>query len=447
MGRTAERVREEAEILLNQGFGTPTGATTEQLLLNRLNGQPLRAYYVALISRYLKATVPAWKRFGTRRRTLDRLFERQLPLIIETVICIQYLHNQLLDGKKGSQPSIPLADRLLVANTLKEQLYQYIQAELPRFSRHRVEATVRSIFEAVDWGQQLDRHACTYTHFDQQNGQNSEVLPERLRKKLDLQAAGPFIDKIRRDLPEIYHSALELYFERIYLVCAYLFVAVTRLIGQLLGAPAKFCEQMEQFACCYGIMRQLVNDNADYLPIQTGLYTQGRGPADAQSDWRRGLLTLPLFFFLAKVGPAPILLRNATQSEALDPVTQAEIFHELLRSSALHQSIQNARILNELALSYLDPNEEASLFLADTCAIAHWNKFIVPCHRHPSYADYRKTAYCRQTKQLIRQLREQRQQQRAAIPGFRKGIPAHSGRVVGALQQLLLGYQPVSRSF
>ncbi len=442
MGRTAERVREEVKVLLNQGFGRLEQATTEQTLWKRLDHRPLRAYYVALISRHFRSALPPWKRLLYRQARWTRLFEQQLPLIFETIICIQYLHNHLLDGKTGRDGQLTTSDRLLAANQLKEQLYRYIQKELPRSARAPVEETVRRVFEAVDWGQQLDHQAGGYQHFRNGGPELESLLPPALLKEIDLRAAAPFIDKIKRDLPVIYEEALHIYFHRIYLVCAYLFVAATRLIGRLLDVPKTYRTEMEQFACCYGIMRQLVNDNADYLPSGMALYTQGRGPRDTQSDLRRGLFTLPLAFYLANRAGEELYPYLLHPVEVISAEEQERIYADMLQSNALHQSIQNTRILTELALSYLDPHNEAACYLADTCGIAQWNKFIVPCHRHLSYRAYRQTAYYRRTKELTLQLRRQRRAWRAQVKPSWLGMPANPQRGVRVLREQLQAYQP-----
>ena len=79
-----------------------------------------------------------------------------------------------------------------------------------------------------------------------------------------------------------------------------------------------------------------------------------------------------------------------------------------MSSNANYKSSQNTRSLAELALAYLPLNKQAAAYLADSCEIVHWNKFLAPCLNHPAYQAYRKGYYRKRTRRLILQLRKER---------------------------------------
>jgi hypothetical protein len=165
-------------------------------------------------------------------------------------------------------------------------------------------------------------------------------------------------------------------------------------------------------------MRQLVNDNADWVPSSFGLNTTTKTASDTFSDLRNGTLTLPLLFFLAE-NKTSLLQQVLDKKMCWSTAFEAPIFEEILKSDALYKSVQNTRILTELALAYLPEEQAASNYLAQSCEIVHWNKFLAPSLKHSAYQVYRKTSYNLRTKRLIKQLRQQRQKSpTAARPVF-----------------------------
>lgn len=389
------------------GQGLANSPWVTSLLRKKLSGAPVRAYFAAKMAAWLTDQSAPLSSFRSLRPGMDSLFSEQLPFIFEAIITIQYLHNQILDGKSGVTNRARISENVLAANLLKEQLYRYIDTELPRYARHRTTIAVRTCFELVDQGQYIEQHFNTYTAFV--TGQNDATahVPAAYRASEDLAGVEAFIQKIKRDLPEMLHAQLDTYFHRIYLTCAALFVEASRLIGDLLGVPSAQLQPVLQFSRSYGLMRQLVNDNADWVPSSFGLTTVTKAATDHFSDLRNGTLTLPVLFFLAEhkhTSLEQVLAGRIAWSSHFE----AEIFGEMATSHALYKSIQNTRILAELALAYLPASHPAAVHLADSCEIAHWNKFLAPCLSHPAYKVYRQGVYHQQTKQLIAQLRQRR---------------------------------------
>ncbi len=408
MQHTVERVNAAFTHFESCGDGLANSPWATALLRTKLSGTPIRAYFVAKTAAWLSDNVAFRSPFHLLRSAHDRLFAEQLPFVFEAVITIQYLHNQVLDGKSGVTNRARISENILAANLLKEQLYRYIDTELPRYARARTAAAVRTCFECVDQGQYMEQQFNTYAAFATGQNDANGHLPASYRPDADLAGVEAFIQKIKRDLPEMLHEQLDTYFHRIYLTCAALFVEATRLIGDLMGVPQAQLQPILQFSRSYGLMRQLVNDNADWVPASYGLTTATKTATDHFSDLRNGTLTLPALFFLAAhkhTAIEQVLAGRIAWSDHFE----AEVFGEMITSGALYKSIHNTRILAELALAYLPTDNPAATYLADSCEIVHWNKFLAPCLSHPAYKLYRRGTYYQQTQRLILQLRHRRQ--------------------------------------
>ncbi len=367
-------------------------------LQTRLSGRPLRAYYTHCLAGYLAPQVR-----GGRRE----LLHRQLPFLLEGIITIQYLHNRQLDDKVSVDKWKQL---LLDANLLKDSLYRYVEERLPRASRKLVRRWLSDCFSATDRGQQLEQQANTYTAYRRGISINDfrTLIPERATHDLVEFGTERFAAHLRAELPSHLHPALDVYLHRAYLTCAHLFVRTAELICDLQRIGGKKRTAVLRFAVNYGLMRQIVNDNADFVPTAYGLSTVGRPAASAQSDLRRGVLTLPIICALANQprGVVAELLKSPT-----DHVDQSTVFNEMIAGGALGQSIQAGQLLAELAVSLL-PTGSTSIapvaLLAATTDIAFDSRFLRPCRAHAAYANYRKTAAHRRRLRLVRRVRESR---------------------------------------
>ncbi|MEZ4983789.1 MAG: hypothetical protein R2795_01925 [Saprospiraceae bacterium] len=387
---------------VGQGLYESKWAT--KLLKNKLSGTPVRAMFVAQIAVWAESQQSLPVRARKLLPGYRHLFDNQLPFVFEVVIAIQYLHNQILDEKSGVKGRIPVSSNLLAANLLKEQLYDYIRKEIPFWARKQTEASVRSVFQQVDMGQYLEQEANTYAAFLSGNDHLDKLLPDSYRTAINLLPAAVFIDKLKAELPSMLHNQLEVYFHRIYLTCASLFIEAGRLVATLCGVGKNSVENIVDFSVCYGLMRQLVNDNADWVPGHFGLDTKTKTSADAFSDIRTGILTLSALFHLAenKQGVVTQILSNNIQwSDRFEPA----LFDEILHSNALYKSIQHTRVLAELSKTYLPVKAAGFSWLEASCEIAAWNKFLRPCVQHEAFRKYRQLAHYKRTRQLALKIR------------------------------------------
>lgn len=439
MYRTIDLVKGEFACFQAVGSGLSRSSWVTDLLRSKLNGTPIRAYYVAKTAAWLKTMSPLRSALHYTRR--ERLFTAQLPFVFEVVITIQYLHNQILDAKSGVTCRERISENMLAANLLKEQLYRYIDTQLPRAVRKATLRTVRKCFEQVDQGQYLEQNYNSHQAFTKGRIDWKESLPAAWATDLDLSAVTPFLNKLKADVPAILHSQLDVYFARIYLTCASLFVEASRLLGELLHVPAAKMKAVTQFSICYGLMRQLVNDNADWIPSSFGLTTKTKTATDHFSDLRNGTITLPLIFVLAE-NKDSLLLQLLNKQMRWSVAFEEAAFEEVLSTDALFKSIQNTRILSELALAYLPQDNQAASYLADSCEIVHWNKFLQPCLEHSAYGIYRKKSYRQRTRQLILRLRKERKNaQQSSVSWwprrweFTPELPPAVPRLVAVLQR------------
>lgn len=437
MYHTNSAVKSELITFTDLGFNLGYSTNSISFLQQKLNGKPIRAYFTAKMGEWLLKERTVFSKYRNEE-ALSKLLNAQLPFIFETVISIQYLHNQILDGKAGVTTPERIAENLLSANLIKEQLYRYIHQELPQWASLKVEKSVRKCFEHVDIGQILELKANRYDVFIEKNVSVQEILPTQVLDGIKLACVSTFINKIKAELPSFLHQQIDVYFHRIYLTCTSLFVEITTLIGELLELPAKKLYAHLQFSTTYGLMRQLVNDNADWVPAEFGLNTHDKTKDDGFSDLRNATLTLPLMFFIAEHKKS-FLHDILSKKESWQFSFENHAFETILSSQALYQSIQNTRILGELALAYLPLDIDAGRYLANSCEIVHWNKFLVPCLKHPAYKNYRQTAYCKRTRQLIKSLKKQRlvdqktAKSKLVLPKISNPIPL----AVFHLQQLL----------
>lgn len=408
----ANSLQQELQRLEDLSFQTDVKDLVFDLLRKRLAGSPIRAFFVQQIYYYTREAMgkSAWNWNAAHHKQ----FSRQLPFVFEVIITIQYLHNQILDGKAGVTNQSQVAQNLLAGNFLKDLLYEYIEKYFPPKMAGVITCYARRAFKYVDFGQYIEKNWNTYEQFQALDLSAEAPFPEEIEQFIQLDTAGPLVDKLHKELPLEKWAFTKLYLKRIYLTCAALFVLATELILELTNYQGPERNNLRHFSINYGLMRQLVNDNADFIPSTYNLATHSKQPTDAFCDLKNHNLTLPLIFYLSENDNTAIATFLQQQQTQLTPQQEHTFFEALQSSYALHKAIQNNKILGELAISWLNPKLTASAFLTDSCEIVYWNKFLYPCLKTPHYKTYKKTAYYARTKALIGQIRVHNQPQRKA---------------------------------
>ena len=405
MQQGARVVRSELHYFTQQGYSKAIDQQILQLVRKRLDGSPVRAYFIQQIYQYIQDTQR--RRLFRRNAALDKLCKQQIPLIFEVVITIQYLHNQILDGKAGVTDQSRINDNLIAANLLKDQLYAYIDQRFSPELAGMISKQVRRAFQFVDVGQAVEKRWNTFTHLRSFDGMPEDFIPASMARDIRLETAKPLIRHLQHRLPREYRDFAELYFKRIYLTCAALFVLATELILQVTGYKGRERSSILDFAASYGLMRQMVNDNADCVPSYHLLRTHCKTSADAFSDLRNRNITLPLLFLLADSSAPQTRAYLQGVDSQLSATQEIAIDEEVTGSFAIYRSIQYTKGMAQVALQQLRSDSPARQRLQQCCEIANWNKFLFPLLRNAHYKAYKKSIYYKQLKKLITSLSDQ----------------------------------------
>ena len=406
MRRTSEWMLVELQKLEQKAYSRDINDSIFDLVRKRMGGAPLRAYFVQKIFD-IHSSLSVFSSFYplSKNKDIQKLGRIQIPFIFEMVISIQYLHNQILDKNANILTHDDVNRNLLAANLLKDLLYQYIDEEVPTKWRQKVRSQVRECFQIVDLGQMMEKKWNTYEAFQQLDLPEKYIVNPTIYEALNQPILQSIIEKLRTDLPREKWEFAQLYLMRIHMTCGMLFVIATRLLVDIQKVNRKKASQMLQFAHCYGILRQMVNDNADNIPSSFNLSTKSKTVADAFSDFRNRNITLPILLHLTSKNNNEIAKRLVEQSDSsLDQKEEEVLFQEMLQSSALFKAMQYPKILVALCQKLIPVRNKASELLLDTCSIVHWNKFLFPVKRSKQYKRFKKTAYYKRTKRQIKSI-------------------------------------------
>jgi geranylgeranyl pyrophosphate synthase len=368
-----ERLREMKEIRkdIRKEFArfkknySPKNAPLYTIMESRFRGDsnlPLRAYFTKKVTDYLlneTSICPNEK----------DIFYIRLPFVIETVICIQYYHNQILDGKSGVTHADAINDNLLMGNLLKDQLYRYIR---DNFGRHTnlVEIYVMEMFEWVDYGQLVEQKFNKYTNFKTERYPKN-ILDEKYWMPKYLE------DRIMKIVkcPKEKKTFLKWYYQRIYLTSGGLFKLTAELVGTMLGLKEQQYKGMIKFSVFYGMMLQIVNDNADFIPSKYKATTSVKNATDNFSDLRNNNITLPVFLYLTENQKGAIFQFLEKESCNTSTKMEEQLFKDIVKSKAIFNSIGVGRVFTRLASSCLDHRNKHNWAFQDMTQISRNNRF------------------------------------------------------------------------
>jgi geranylgeranyl pyrophosphate synthase len=346
---------------------------------------PLRAYYARKMYEYLR-----FEQGNTtgNKTAAHKLFTQKIPFVFETIITIQYLHNQILDEKLDTNVrNHPQVNRrLLSSNILREALFIYMESEVrPLLKKIRMtrafpafQAEIRKLLLWVDIGQYTDK---TFNHYEKWKEGLPEILhnPD-LMDPLAQSLMQPYIAEVKQEIPG--HSTfIDGYFQRIYLSNVYFFQSITESIALLLPVDAAKTLPMQQFSILYGYMLQIINDYADFAysenqSDQKNLETAGKNSDDIYADLYNFNVTLPLIYHLPQKNNRKIesYLDGGRRGRKVLREFPRQIFEEI-KESGLYPAIALSRTLSKAASNCLNERNPASPFLNNMCEIAMMNKF------------------------------------------------------------------------
>lgn len=338
------------------------------LLKRKLERPSVRSYFVYWVHQYLVDTA---RIEGIPIQKIDEeVTNKYLPFIIEAVMSTMYLHNQVLDKKQKVKNTERISNNLIGSNLLKDAIYDYIEEKFGLKNAAIVQAYVRKMFRCVDVGQYFDSF---YSYKVLYKGKRKKLFEDeslegviRLESFEDIIASAQQCAKRNKDV-------IEIYFKRNYLISSALFRYATEILMHLLGYEGKEKEKILQFAECYGIMMQLINDTSDFVKDKG---TLNRSNYDVLSDLRNKTITLPVLLHLGN-SPRVGLVYKALQKKKNFQLEgkHNEILKELIFSEALQNTMKIGRDLAKLAEELLCPDNKVYHKLKDLLSIAYKNRY------------------------------------------------------------------------
>jgi len=351
------------------------------LLDKRIEKKPLRAYFLQKVGDYVMANEEMT--FDAKRQKLLT----KLGFIIELIMVIQYLHNQILDGKAGVTSKEKIAQNLVAGNILRELLFDYITTEIGKFDNNTATKTaecVARIFMYVDIGQMME---INYGHY---NAYKKNVFPEidtnsQLNQFIDehIVCVQTVVDEIKAAIPEK-KQFIDLYFRRIFLTNVSLFVFSTQLICDLLNSSSKKQNELLKFATTYSVALQIVNDVADIIPENKNQDTVGKEKDDAFSDLKNQNITLPFIYHLQKGYNRLIesYLKNPQDKAYIIKDFQEQLNQELVDSLSIDNCVAMGKKIAKEAKKHLDENNPTTFLFWNMSQIADWNYYYTIIYKN-----------------------------------------------------------------
>ena len=370
MNRVRKNISSEFSAYLKSlNFNADTEQYFFAFLKKRINSICVRSYFVYAVSEYIQEQMQK-DNIAFSGNYASKLFDTQLPLISAWIIGIQYLENQVLDGKGGVvqqdlfiRPKVN--QNLIASHYLKDTLYGYIEDKV--FPDHPKEqqllrSTVRRIFQYVDLAQYWDKTNSSFQHF-----RNPALLATHIQPDADafiqemlytLDYKGILLmDWLWKKVQELgvkndKKTFFEAYFERICLENGALFVLMARMVAELLECNGSARKQVELFAIRYALMCQVVNDNVDSLPSKYGQGTVAKIPEDVSRDLKNDNTSFSIAVYLAHHP-------EKTREDLLTLLNRSEqdLFEEL-RSTVMDFTYSFGTWLAEYAKTYLGENNQ-----------------------------------------------------------------------------------------
>jgi hypothetical protein len=374
----------------------------------------IRAVFARRMSDYLLE--------ASKRKTFTKkeksFFHRQLPFILESVMAIQYYHNQILDEKSDVSFKDPesVKRNLIRGNLLERELFNYVLVSIDKTWQEKTLLFLMRVFQAVDIGQEVERTTNRFRHFEK--GLTADHPFEKKINQLRIIDADVLDTVVKGvmdcfDIPEEHIPFLYRYFERLYLVSSVLFVEAAGFIAELLGLSrrTKANKQIRKFAAYFGLMMQVINDVSDCAIMDYCKDTAGKTSKDMFADLRNRILTFPLLHhYLRKPdGLVASFLRSGRKkikSRNVEPY-----YREMIAQHAQFHGMDLGRKLRDKAVTYLTKNNKCLKLIHDMCSIADTNEYYTCLYRERKIYRAFKRERKRFLKSRIKSCKEWHQQQ------------------------------------
>ncbi len=347
------------------------------LFNKRLDGVTVRSYFTQKIYDYV--IFCASKEKYTLKEHEEKVFKIKLPYIMEGVMTILYHYNQLWDGKNNikpqNQPEVHIG-----ANLLRTALLKYVYNG-PLNDQYKCELMYKVIERSihyVDAGQYIDKYGNNYDCFlgletKRNKVKNEEdLISKETAEFINLSPFETVIEDIQSDIPDK-KNFIELYFKRLYLISSSLFRIVSEFIMDSIEYFGKQRKKIIQFAEYYGMMMQIVNDNADFAPEKG---TASKMLKDVFSDLKNYNITLPLMYHLSSENRCGFIQRFLETNESSYLENYNKILKEIVTSGAIFKSIEIGKSLARMGRKMLiDKKEDSTKFLIQMLSIAFKNRY------------------------------------------------------------------------
>lgn len=228
----------------------------------------------------------------------DQLFwNQQFPMVVETVMTILYYENQILDRKYGVVTHEKIAANLLGLSMLKEGLYKYVDTNVASKYQKPLKSFISRVVTAVDAGQWLQPEMNTYKQW-----RDNEIKPLNLNDIIDGHyqsqmgiAIETILVELRTLMPDFVaakENYLKNYLTRIYLTNSIFFLEILDFQLKFVHLKQRKREKLEKAIGIFGIIHQLVNDVADFIPNSKVKISNTKIAEDHLKDVENEIITL-----------------------------------------------------------------------------------------------------------------------------------------------------------
>ncbi|MFN0037023.1 MAG: hypothetical protein ACKVUS_18365 [Saprospiraceae bacterium] len=333
---------------------------------------PLRGYFPIVFQSYIQGE-------GGRVNLSNHFMNIQLPFILELLISVLYYDNQIFDKKYGVVDNATISENLVRRNRLYDGLLRYARKNIKdKEISDELTDLIQEMHEMVSMGQEWERK---YNHYD------SWKSPKPMDAEAYFKLSGRKIDlALVRDVRKVVESAhpipmgqnqfLDAYLSRIYLTNASLFSKTAEFVLRHTNLQEEAKENLLHFSGVFGMLLQIVNDNADFVPASEGLTTSAKMSNDALSDLRNQNITLPIALHLIRSGDggqvAVFLKSGGDPAVCLEDEVYSK---ELAASYAIYYSMRIGKDLEKDALALLSRENPAYENFKNMTGVAGNNRF------------------------------------------------------------------------
>lgn len=268
------------------------------LVTRQKNNEKTLRYLFAINSMHFLQNQNTINKIKKYTDAFDQLFwNQQFPMVVETVMTILYYENQILDRKFGVVTHEKIAANLLGVSMLKEGLYKYIYTNVDDRYQKPLRSFISRVITAVDAGQWLQSEMNSYKQWC-----NNETRPLNLNDIIDSQyqnqmgvAVETILVELRALMPDLVadkENYLKNYFSRIYLTNSVFFLGILDFQLKFVHLNKQRREKLEKVIGIFGIIHQLVNDVADFIPNSKIKISNTKIDGDHLKDVENEIITL-----------------------------------------------------------------------------------------------------------------------------------------------------------